>query len=221
MRLVAASSACVSLAFAMLVADQPLKAQTIPDPFGLTAGTILLRGRLVGILPDNSNSTITPIGGHIQVSNSVSPEFDLSYFFTDHLAIEGEAGITHNQLTAEDTAFGNIAVGKIWGAPVVLLAQYHFLPDSRINPYAGVGLSIQPYFAPQPAGGTVQQLSVKSQVGAAFQIGLDYQITGRWYGNLDVKKILVNSYATVNDGAITAAGQLNPLIIGLGIGYRF
>jgi outer membrane protein len=221
MRLVVASSACVSLAFAMLIADQPLQAQTMPDPFGLTAGTILLRGRIVGILPDNSNSTITPIGGHIQVTNSVSPEFDLSYFLTNHLAIEGEAGITHNSLTAEDTVYGDIAVGKVWGAPILLLAQYHFLPNSRFNPYAGVGLSIQPYFGAQPAGGTVQQLSVRSQVGAAFQLGVDYQISGRWYGNLDVKKILVNSYATVNDGAITASGQLNPLIIGLGIGYRF
>ncbi len=221
MRLVASGIGCLSILCVALGSTPASYAQTVPDPTGLTAGTLLLRGRVVGILPDNSNNSISEIGGHINVSNSVTPEVDLSYFFTDHIAIEGETGITHNKLTAEDTALGTIDVGTVWGAPVIGLLQYHFLPRSRWNPYAGVGVAFLPYFDAEPAGGLVQQLSVKSEVGAAFQAGLDVQIAGRWYGNFDIKKLIISSYASVDDGAITSSGHISPLIVGLGIGYRF
>ena len=221
MRVLAFGLVGLTLLCAMLVSSPVSHAQTAGDPLGLTAGAFLLRGRLVGIFPKNSDSTISLIGGHIEVSNSITPEVDLSYFLTDHLAIEGEAGITRNNLTAEDTAIGRVDVGKVWGAPIIALLQYHLLPRSRWNPYAGVGVAFLPYFDAQPAGGLVQQLSVKSEVGAAFQAGIDLQVTGRWYGNLDLKKLIISSSATVDDGAIDATGHIDPLIVGLGIGYRF
>jgi outer membrane protein len=221
MRCIASGMACLSMVCTMLAPATASDAQTAADPFGLQAGTILLRGRVVGILPDDSNSSITRIGGHIRVSDSVTPEVDLTYFFTNHIAVEGETGITHNTLSAEDTVVGTVDVGKVWGAPALVLLQYHFLPRSRWNPYAGVGVSFLPYFSAQPAGGAVQQLSVRSEVGAAFQAGIDMHITGDWFGNLDIKKLLVSSYASVDDGAITSSGQISPIIVGFGIGYRF
>ena len=221
MRYGASGLGCLSMLWAALASAPASHAQTADDPLGLTAGTVLLRGRLVGILPDDRDNSITVIGGHIAVSNSITPEVDLSYFLTDHIAVEGEAGITRNSLTAEDTALGDARVGHVWGAPLVALLQYHFLPRSRWNPYAGVGVSFLPYFDAQPAGGLVQQLSVRSEVGAAFQAGIDLEITDRWYGNLDIKKLLVSSYASVNDGEITSTGHVSPIIVGIGIGYRF
>jgi outer membrane protein len=206
---------------AVLASTPASYAQTADDPLGLNAGTILLRGRLVAILPADKDSTITRIGGNVEVSNSFTPEVDVSYFLTDHIALEGEAGITHNSLTADNTALGRIDVGKIWGAPFLALLQYHFLPHARWNPYAGVGIAVLSYFAEEPGGGFVQQLSVTPEVGAAFEAGIDWRITSRWYGNLDMKKLLVNSYATVNDGAIDATDHVDPLIVGIGIGYRF
>jgi len=220
MRLVASGLPCLLLASALLASPRSCPAQTVADPSGLTAGTLLLRGRVVGIFPENVSS-VTVIGGHIDVSNSVTPEVDLSYFLTDHIAFEGEAGITRNTLTAEDTALGTVAVGKVWGAPIVALIQYHLLPHARWNPYAGVGVSFLPYFDAQPAGGLSQQLSVRSEVGAVFQGGIDLRISDRWYGNIDIKKLIVSSCASVNEGEITATGQISPLIVGLGIGYRF
>jgi outer membrane protein len=221
MRATSSISGCVAFVVALLVAVPRIHAQALDDPGGLTAGSFLLRGRVVGIFPDNGNSTITRIGGYIQVDNSVSPELDLSYFVTDHIAVEGETGVAHNSLTAEDTRIGTISVGKVWSAPVVLVLQYHLLPHSRWNPYLGAGLAVLPYFDAQPGGGLVQQLSVRSEVGAALQAGLDYQLSDRWYGNVDIKKLFVASYASVDDGLITSSGHINPLIVGVGIGYRF
>jgi outer membrane protein len=221
MRAASSGLGFVTVALALLIAPPQTHAQALDDPGGLTAGAFMLRGRVVGIFPDNGNSTITRIGGYIQVDNSVSPELDLSYFITDHIAVEGETGVSHNSLTAENTRLGTVAVGKVWSAPILLVLQYHVLPHSRWNPYLGAGLAVLPYFDAQPAGGLVQQLSVQSEVGAALQAGLDYQLTDRWYGNVDIKKLFVASYASVDGGAITSSGHINPLIVGLGIGYRF
>jgi outer membrane protein len=215
---------CGFLAFtlAACVASAPGHAQSANGADqGLTAGAFLLRGRIVGVFPDNGNSTITRIGGYIQVNDSVSPEFDLSYFVTDHIAIEGETGVSHSTLTAEDTQLGNAAIGKVWSAPAVLVAQYHLLPHSRFNPYLGAGIAVLPYFGEQPAGGLVQQLSVRSEVGAALQAGFDYRFADHWYGNVDLKQLFVASYASVDNGLITSTGHVNPLIVGLGIGYKF
>jgi outer membrane protein len=221
MRAVLPSLGFIGFALALLAAIPSGHAQTVDNTSGLTAGDFLLRGRIVGVFPDNGNSTITRIGGYIQVDDTVSPEFDLSYFITDHLAVEGETGVSHSSLSAEDTRIGSVSIGKVWSAPVLLVLQYHLLPSRRWNPYIGAGLSILPYFDTQPAGGLVQQLSVRSEVGAALQAGIDYRFTDRWYGNFDIKQLFVASYASVNDGEITSSGHVNPLIVGLGIGYRF
>ena len=207
----------VALSVSVTVAS----AQTVDLGENLVAGSFLVRGRVLGVLPQHNGSAITRIGGHLDNSDSVSPELDLSYFFTDHIAVEGETGILHTTLTAKDTRLGTVDIGKVSSVPVFIVPQYHLLPHARFNPYLGVGLAIVPYFDDQPAGGLVRQLSVSSEVGAVFQIGVDYRVSGPWYANFDVKKLILSAHATANNGLISASGQVNPWIIGAGIGYRF
>ena len=203
-----------------LITSVPVLAQAA-DNDGLTAGSLLLRGRVIGIFPEDSDSTITPIGGTIHVESTVSPEVDLSYFVTDHIAIEGEAGVLHSSLSANNTAFGDVSIGKVWSAPFDLTLQYHLLPHSRFNPYLGAGLNVTSYFGEQAAGGLVQNFSVDPAVGAVLEIGADYEIAGRWYGNLDVKQLLLGAHAHINNGEVDAKDNLNPVIVAAGIGYHF
>ncbi len=56
---------------------------------------------------------------------------------------------------------------------------------------------------------------------AAVQAGFDYNISGHWFANFDVKQIVLNTEARINEGAIVAKTALDPTIIGAGIGYRF
>ncbi len=206
---------------ALSVSVTAASAQTVDLGENLVAGSFLVRGRVLGVLPQHNGSAITRIGGHLDNSDSVSPELDLSYFFTDHIAVEGETGILHTTLTAKDTRLGTVDIGKVSSVPVFIVPQYHLLPHARFNPYLGVGLAVVPYFDDQPAGGLVRQLSVSSEVGAVFQIGVDYRVSGPWYANFDVKKLILSAHATANNGLISASGQVNPWIIGAGIGYRF
>lgn len=206
------------IALPILLAASPALAQATE---GLTAGTLLLRGRVVGVIPEKGATTIKQIGGYFDNSSTVTPEIDLSYFFTDHLAIEGEIGVIHETLTAVGTRLGTVPVGRVSALPIILMGQYHFRPRARLNPYLGIGLAITPYFDAEPAGGLIQQLSVTSKVGAAFQLGVDYRVQGPWYANFDVKKLILSAEASANDGRLSASGPVNPWVIGAGIGYRF
>lgn len=221
MRTVSALLASLWFFCALFIACPTSQAQSTGDTSSLTAGAFMVRLRGVGVFPIGQNTSITPIGGFVHIDDAILPEVDLTYFLTDHIAIEGEAGVAQNTLTAEDTAMGTVPIGKVWSAPVILVLQYHVLPHSRWNPYFGAGLGVLPYFGAQPAGGPTQQLSVTSEVGATLQAGMDVGLTDHWYGNIDVKKLLIDSYASVNQGAITASGHINPWIVGFGVGYRF
>jgi outer membrane protein len=211
----------LTASLAVVLACGPVAAQSANGSDALVAGTILLRGRVVGVLTEHDSLTITRIGGYLNTANSVTPEVDLSYFFTDHIALEGETGLLHTTLTAQNTLLGNIPVGKVSSVPIFLIPQFHFLPFNRINPYIGAGLAAVPYFGADPAGGPTYELNVSSEVGAVFQWGLDYRVTGPWYVNFDVKKVILAAHASVNDGEFSASGQVNPWIIGGGIGFRF
>jgi outer membrane protein len=220
MRIFWRHAVCLSLILGGLAAAPSCFAQS-PDSGGLTAGTILLRGRVIGIFPEDRNSTITPIGGQIKVDDTASPEVDLSYFVTDHIAVEGETGILHTTLSAQNTALGDIDIGKVWSVPITLVAQYHLLPHARFNPYFGAGMDVSTYFGEQAAGGLVQNFTVDTQVGAVLEAGADYQIAGRWYGNIDVKQLFLGAQAHIDNGEVDAKNDLDPLVVGLGIGCRF
>jgi outer membrane protein len=209
----------------VLAAAGGASAQTLtePAPVGKAANTFMIRGRVIGVIPLNSSSDISVIGGHVSTSNAVAPEVDFSYFLTDNIALELIAATTKHNLYAVDSALspGSVKVGSTWVLPPTLLLQYHFFPHEKFSPYVGAGLNVSFFYASQPAGGAVNQLAMTSGVGAAIQAGFDYNFSGHWFANFDVKQIFLNTSASINGGAIKAKTALNPLVIGARIGYRF
>jgi len=199
-------------------------AQTATDdvPVGKAAGTFMIRGRMIGVIPED-NSSSTTIGGHVNTTAQPAPEVDLSYFFTDNIAAELIAASTRHNIAATGTAVGYVDVGSAWVLPPTLTLQYHFMPHERFSPYVGAGLNVSFFYDTTPAGPTVTKFSMDNNVGAALQIGFDYNITGHWFANFDVKQIFLNTTAHINTvlGSVTAKTSLDPLVIGAGIGYRF
>ncbi len=197
-------------------------APAAPEPTtGKTAGSVMVRLRAIGVLPQTSSSDISPTGGDVTASNQAAPELDLSYFFTDHFAVEGIAASTRHSIHATDTALGRVGVGSVWVLPPTVTAQYHFMPHERFSPYVGAGLSVLFFYNSKPSEPTVTQFGIGTSVGGAIQAGFDYNISGRWYANFDVKQIFTRVEARINGGTITAKTWLNPTIVGAGIGYKF
>ena len=83
--------------------------------------------RLRGIVisPDES-ADIEAIGGDVDISNAVVPEFDITYFFNDNWSLELILGTAKHDVEAVGTDVGDIDLGSVWLLPPTLTAQYHF-----------------------------------------------------------------------------------------------
>ena len=70
----------------------------------------------------------------------------------------------------------------------------------------------------------VTNIKLKDSVGLALQAGFDVPINDHWTFNVDVKKIFMNTKATIDTSipaTIHADVDVNPLVVGVGFGYRF
>jgi outer membrane protein len=211
-----------SIALANTASAQSLLDMNAPL-VGKEAGTFMLRMRAIGIIPEDNSGSISKIGGHPTATAQAAPEFDLSYFLTDHIAFELIAATTRHDVKAKGTALGDLDVGSVWALPPTLTVQYHFFPHSAFSPYVGVGLNVTFWYGESPANPPVTHFSVGSGIGPALQAGIDYNITGHWFANVDVKQIFLNTDAHVDalGTTVKAHTALDPLVVGAGIGYRF
>lgn len=191
-------------------------------PVGKKAGTVMIRVRAIGVIPED-NSSSTTVGGHVSVTPQPAPEVDFSYFFTDHVAAELIAATTRHELKAIGTAVGDVDVGSTWVLPPTITLQYHFAPHQRFSPYVGVGVNASMFYATHPARPVVENLTLVDRFGEAIQIGFDYNIRGHWFLNVDAKQIFLNTKADALTvlGPVSAKTSLDPLVIGAGVGYRF
>lgn len=219
-KLLLATSVLSALALASVA---PARAQDAGF-VGKAAGTFMIRGRLIGVIPLNSSSSISGAinSGNVGTSNFVTPEADFSYFLTDNFALELIAATSRHDIYATNSPLGSsYHVGSTWVLPPTLLLQYHFQPHERFSPYVGAGLNVSFFYGTHAADNAVTSLGLRNNVGAAVQAGFDYNFSGHWFANVDVKQIFLNTTASINGGYITARTALNPLVVGAGIGYRF
>jgi outer membrane protein len=57
--------------------------------------------------------------------------------------------------------------------------------------------------------------------GAAFQVGVDVPLTKQVSLNFDVKKVYIRSDVYTAAGASLGTLKLDPVLVGVGVGYRF
>jgi len=214
-------------AAAAIAIASPAWAQGMSDaPVGKQAGTLMVRLRAIGVIPLNSDSSLSVGGdniGKVSADAAVMPEVDLTYFITDNIAVEAIAATTRHKVTAELTGGPDLKVGHIWVLPPTVTLQYHFAPKARFSPYIGAGVNVSFFYGSSTADG-FDKLTLNTGVGPALQVGFDYNISGRWFLNVDYKQIFVhtNGKAGITEGpTVKAKSWLNPAVVGVGIGYRF
>jgi outer membrane protein len=219
-------SLAIGLACAIAFAA-PTLAQTMTSPTSFQSGNVLVRLRVDGVIPENFSSSVTLTGSNalagskVNVSSYVIPEIDLSYFFTPSLSIEAIAGTSRHNVSAT-TPIGTVKVGSTWLIPPIITLQYHFPEFHGFIPYVGAGVAAMFFYNTHPAeGGIVNSVYFNNGIGPALEIGVDYNISGNWYGNFAVKQSYAGTEAHINHGEIIAKTALNPTVIGVGFGYLF
>jgi len=188
---------------------------------GFQAGDILVRGRMLSVIP-NVTSSVSGIGGSVDASNSFEPEADATYFITPNIAVEAIAAVTRHHLRDNGSSLGTVDLGHVSLLPPTITGQYHFMPDKAFSPYVGAGVNYTFFFdSTLPNGSAAKSISYQNNWGGALQAGFDYHIVGNWYANMDVKHLFLSTKAKINGGAIESNVSLDPTIAGIGIGYKF
>ena len=149
----------------------------------------------------------------------------MSFFFTKNWSAELILGTTRHDVKAVSTAAGDIELGNVWLLPPTLTMQYHFLTEEGFRPYLGAGLNYTIFYGANE-GSVADNVSYDNSVGLAFQVGFDYDLNEKWFLNLDAKYITLSTDATIDattalGATVGAAVDINPLVIGFGIGMRF
>ena len=179
------------------------------------AGTVLLRLRAVEIVPDVS-STVS-IGGKVGITDTTIPEADITYFLSEHWAVEAIAGSDKHGIYWNKTT----KLANVWLLPPTVTVQYHFDQIGPIRPYIGAGPNFTIFY--DRSVGPLGKLHTTDNWGFALQAGADIPLdeNGQYFLNIDVKRLFLSTHASFSASPVTASVNINPWIIGTGVGIRF
>lgn len=209
------------------------------------AGDWVVRARAVSVSPNESSELGKTVnqnvgagtmsaGAELSVDSNVIPELDISYYFTKNIAAELilATGTRHDVSVKGDSlsTIGNQNLGSVNILPPTLTVQWHFMPDQMFDPYLGAGITYSHSFdrglafqSGPLAGGAIR--IDRDMLAPAVQAGFDVNLKDGWLINADIKYIWLNTDVQTN--AVTGSWvkidslDINPFVIGIGIGKKF
>ena len=197
----------------------------------LDEGDVLARVRGIWVAPIDSSSGISPDlpNARIGVDSAPTGELDFTYMFTENIGTELILAVPVHDLQGEGAISALGKIGDTYLLPPVLTAQYHFLPKSWIRPYVGVGVNYTVFFAEDASAslntalGGPTKIRLGDSFGPAGQVGVDVDITPDIFLNFDVKYVSMSTDVTLTTGNTvrTATVDIDPIIVGIGIGTHF
>ena len=175
----------------------------------------LVRVRAVQLDMKNSGNTATTSA--LTVDDKTIPELDISYFFNKNVAAELILTVPQKQ----HVYLNGADLGTFKHLPPTLTLQYHFTNLSGYKPYVGAGLNFTKIGSEKITVISANDTSLSNDsVGAAFQAGVDIPLTKQVSLNFDVKKVYLKSHVYVG-GSDVGTLKLDPVLLAVGVGYRF
>lgn len=215
---------------AILLAAGSLAATPAMAQDGIEAGDWLVRLRGIVVSPTEQSGPVTPgfPTGSVGVGDAVMPEVDFTYMATKNIGAELILATTKHDISGRGALAPLGKVGSTWALPPTLTLQYHFLPDAQVRPYVGAGVNYT-IFHSSDASDSLEaavgktSLKLDDSFGYALQAGVDIDLSKRFFLNLDVKFIDMDTTARLKTGAATNTVDvdLDPFVFGVGIGTRF
>jgi outer membrane protein len=199
----------LSAVFVVLVTSACFAADNGFDRYGI-------RVRGIYVIPDQKiDSRLS--GLEIQLQDAVAPEIDLEYFITKNISAELVLALVKDDIMLSN---GGINAGSVWLLPPSLLVKYHPLPNAKVSPYVGFGMNVvMPFDERLTVGGSKTPFKIDSTIGWAAQVGADIPITKHCFFNVDAKYYSTGMNMTI--GGTKYNLDINPFILGTGIGVRF
>jgi outer membrane protein len=187
-------------------------------------GPFLVRVRALDLRTANQSDAIPALGvaaDKIDVSSKWIPDIDLEYYFAPDWSSELVLTVPQSH-DVSVAGVGNI--GSFKQLPPTLTAKYHFNSGGSFSPYLGAGLNLTLIMDVNLAVPGSPSLPLKldnHSVGGAVQAGFDIKLAEHWSANFDAKYVQIHSDVKLADGTKVSAVQVNPLLVGVGVAYRF
>ena len=180
----------------------------------------LIRARALAI-QTNADGSSNEMGGSVKTGDDVIPEIDITYYITDNVSVETMLVVAEYNVQLDGSALGNMDVGTVKKLPATITIKYHLNKFGDVVPYFGAGASYTVFFD-EEVGRDINNIDYSNELGFVMQIGVDYEIAENTYFNIDVKKFIIDADMRMNNQTINANSVgINPLMIGIGVGYRF
>ncbi len=199
----------------------------------LEAGDILVRLRGIGVIPTANSDGIQPdlTTSGLEAQPVGVPELDFTYMVTNNIGLELILATSPHDLDFTGVQSGIGTGGSVWLLPPTLLVQYHFMADQSIRPYVGAGVNLTITYGEDASQSLVNALGgptnikADNSIGWAVQAGVDIDLDDRWFLNFDIKYVAISVDVAITTPATsttrTTTLDINPVIVGAGIGYRF
>ncbi len=170
-----------------------------------------VRMRALAVIPDQTvDDKLSAF--EVRTKFAEAPELDLEYFFTRKISTELILGVVKSDITSKGSS-----LGSTWLLPPTLTFKYHPFAGSLISPYVGVGATwVIPF---KERIDIAPDAKIYANVSWAAQAGADIALANNLYFNLDFKYL--NDDTKIRLNGVKYNLDLNPYVIGVGVGYRF
>ncbi len=210
---------------------------SVSHAFAYDKGDVILRAGLTTAAPseDSGNVIVDDLGGDTGMSVSVDNDTQLGlnfvYVLNPRWAIELLAATPFSHtIDLENSALGlgDGELAEVTHLPPTLSALFFFAnSESKIQPYAGLGLNYTIFFDESFNSSRETQgfndLELDSSLGLAVQAGFDLMVSDNWMLNGSIRYISISTTANFNVGASAASVDvdIDPWVYTLSTGYKF
>lgn len=167
--------------------------------------------------PKSDNGSLAAGALDTDVESNIRPTIALEYYFTPNLGLEVLGALPFKH----DVKLNGVKAAEVKHLPPTVSLQWHFNPQGKVNPFVGLGLNYTRFFSIDETGpldGT--RLELGDSWGLAAHAGVAFALQDRWSLTLDLRWIDIESEAKVN-GAKVGTVDVDPLVYGAALGYRF
>lgn len=192
-------------------------AAAVPAAHAAQAGDWELKVGVHAVDPKSDNGRLAGGALKADVDSSVRPTISLEYRVTPNLGLEVLGALPFQH----EVRLNGAKAASVKQLPPTVSLQWHFLPDGRIDPFVGLGLNYTRFFSIDekgPLSGT--RLDLDDSWGVAAHAGVAFAFAERWSLTADLRWIRIRTDAEV-DGARVGTVDIDPLVYGVAVGYRF
>lgn len=173
-----------------------------------------------GVAAQKPTSSGTINGQRADFDGEAAPTLSASYNVNDNVSIEAwGAGKSGHRVR---TASGKVA--SVDSQPVAVSGQYHFgAAQAIVRPFVGLGVYQANIDNEKTQDGSAlagQRLGMTTPKGPMATVGVDLNLTPNWFARADARYLHGGSDIAL-DGAKAGHANLDPVVVGVGVGARF